>query len=55
MQVSRSDEEIDDQLNRAAEAEDAGSAYPGASFERGVSQGILWVLGLTSDLPIPGD
>ena len=50
--VQRLPQEIDEQLNRAAEAEATGSQYPGMSFEEGVRAGIEWVLGLTDDLPI---
>lgn len=54
VRVERSSQEIDEQLNRAAEAEATGdSQYPGMSFEEGVRAGIEWVLGLTDDLPIP--
>lgn len=51
--VQRLPQEIDEQLNRAAEAEATGTKYPGMSFEEGVRAGIEWVLGLTDDLPIP--
>lgn len=51
--VQRLPQEIDEQLNRAVEAEATGTKYPGMSFEDGVKEGIEWVLGLTEDLPIP--
>lgn len=51
-QVKRTNTEIDDQLNKATEAADAGTSVPGMSYEQGVQAGILWVLGEVEDLPI---
>lgn len=50
--IARTDEEIDGQLNKAAEADDSGSQFPGASYEDGVRAALMWVLGLTSEVPI---
>jgi hypothetical protein len=53
--VARPDAEIDEVLNLAADQEDkGGTAYPGMSFEQGVSQGIRWVTGLgDAEPPLP--
>lgn len=50
--VKPSDGEINEVLNWANEAEDAGEEhFPGMSFEQGVQQGILWVTGQTMTRP----
>lgn len=39
-------EQIDDVLNKCAEAESEGeSRYPAASYEQGVAAGIKWLTG----------
>lgn len=51
-EIKRADEEIDAVLNIAQEQEDqGGSAYPGMSFEQGVSQAIMWISGLGDPEP----
>jgi hypothetical protein len=53
---TRTDEEIDGQLNEVAEAEDSGSRWPSMSYEQGVKATLEWVIG-TSDHPpmsVPG-
>ncbi len=37
--------EIDDVLNQAVEAMDAGTKWPGMSYEDGVEAAIRWMLG----------
>jgi hypothetical protein len=44
--VNRSSAEIDEQLNRAAWAEDNGTKVPEADYETGVKDALQWVLGL---------
>lgn len=51
-QLSRSDDEINDQLNLAAEGLDSGSRWPGMSYEQGVDSALHWVLGHTDDAPM---
>jgi hypothetical protein len=51
-QVVRTDAEIDEVINSAAEAEDTGSRVPGESYEAGVRAAIEWVTGNTEDHPI---
>lgn len=49
----RPEDEIDEQLNRAAEAEEQGrSAWPGMTYEQGVGAALRWVTHDTDDLPI---
>lgn len=56
MPLDRSEEEIDEQLNRAAEAADAGqSKWPGMTYEQGVDNALRWVTGQTDDLPMEDD
>lgn len=53
MIVERSQEEIDELLNRCVEAEETGeSAYPGMSYEQGIKAAIEW---LVEDLDYPFD
>lgn len=49
--IKRTDAEIDRVLNKAAECFDAGSAYPGASYEEGIQSFALWLFGDTEDGP----
>lgn len=53
--VIREDEEIDEQLNRAYEALDGGSRYPGMSFEEGVMQTLEWLRNREHGEPIPDE
>lgn len=56
MELDRTDDEINDQLNRAMEQEDAGgSRWPGMSYEQGVSAALNWAIGHIEDEPIPDD
>ena len=45
-------QQIDDVLNRAAEAEEEGTKWPGMSYEQGVKAGIEWVLGYIDSNPM---
>ena len=50
-QIKRTDAEIDRVLNKTAEGIDAGSAYPGMSFEEGIQSFALWLFGDSDDNP----
>lgn len=53
MRINKTEEEIDDVLNRASEAEDEGvSKYPGMSYEQGIKAALEWALGLVSENPL---
>ncbi len=44
--ITRTDEVIDDVLNKAAQAvDDGGSSWPGMSYEQGVQAAIDWLVG----------
>jgi hypothetical protein len=46
-------DEIDEQLNLAAEAEESGgSRWPGMSYEQGVSAALRWATGESNDPPM---
>lgn len=52
MKTKPTDDEIDDVLNRCAQAQDEGeSICPGASYEQGVAAAIEW-LRLDGDNPL---
>jgi len=42
--IGQTDEAVDEQLNRAMEAEEEGSQYPGMSYEQGVEAVLNWLL-----------
>lgn len=44
-EIKRTDAEIDEQLNKAADGINDGSQYPGMSYEDGIQQFWLWVTG----------
>lgn len=50
-EIKRTDAEIDEQLNKAADGINDGSKYPGMSYEDGIQQFWLWVTGVTNDPP----
>lgn len=49
--IVRSTTEIDDLMNWAAEGIDAGSHYPGMSFEEGIQQAVDWLTGQSDENP----
>lgn len=51
-EIKRTDAEIDEQLNKAADGINDGSQYPGMSYEDGIQQFWLWVTGETNDPPL---
>lgn len=48
----RSPDEVDEQLNAAADGMDNGSKWPGMSYEQGVDAALRWVTGITDDKPM---
>ena len=56
MVLKRTEEEIDDVLNRAAEAEDAGKTqWPGMTYEQGVAAALHWAVGNQDNNPMDDD
>lgn len=51
----RSQQEINEQMNRAAEGVNSGSQYSGMSYEEGVQQALMWVCGLSDEEPMPDE
>jgi hypothetical protein len=51
--LKRQDNEVDEVLNKAAEAVDEGtSQWPGMSYEQGVQAALDWILGHTDENPM---
>ena len=48
----RTQDEVDGQLNLAAEGVDNGSRWPGMSYEQGVEAALRWMTGQTEDKPM---
>jgi hypothetical protein len=52
-EVKRSDEEIDELINKCHEQANKGrSKYPGMSFEEGVREALDWVFGDQEENPL---
>lgn len=49
--VVRSEQEIDDVLNKASDGIEDGSVYPGMSYEQGILAFAEWLFGDTEDVP----
>lgn len=49
--IVRTDAEIDEQLNIAADGINDGSLYPGMSYEEGIQAFADWLFGNTNDKP----
>jgi hypothetical protein len=49
--IKRSDEEINEVLNKTADGIDGGSKYPGMSFEEGIQQFADWLFNEGTDHP----
>lgn len=49
---TRSDDEVDEQLNLAAEGVDGGSRWPGMSYEQGVEAALRWMAGQADEKPM---
>lgn len=53
--IVRTDQEIDQVLNKAADGINEGSAYPGMSYEDGIQAFADWLFGYTEDAPFEED
>ncbi len=52
----RSDDEINDQINRAANVADAvGTKFRGMTYEQGVSDALRWILNDDDEKPLNDD
>lgn len=53
MDIERTDDEIDEVINKCCDSEDDGkSAWPAMSYEQGVKAALLWVTGQHNDNPM---
>ena len=50
--IQRTDQQINDLLNKAINAFDNGTNYPGMSYEQGILDAINWLIGQTNDNPL---
>jgi hypothetical protein len=50
--VKRTQKEIDDVLNKAADGIDKGSRWGGMSYEQGVDAALRWITGETDENPM---
>lgn len=51
--IERTEDEISDVLNRAADAEEFGTSdYPGMTYEQGIKAFAEWLFGETEDNPL---
>lgn len=51
--MKRTEEEINELLNKCSEAEEEGaSRYPGMTYEEGIHAAIDWMLGYNDDNPL---
>jgi hypothetical protein len=50
--IKRKQEEIDEVLNKCADAMDHGSMFHGMSYEEGIHQAIQWLLGHYEENPM---
>lgn len=48
----REDAEINRVLDKAMQAFDEGTNYPGMSYEQGIMDAIQWIVGETDDEPL---
>lgn len=51
-EIERSEEEINDVLNKAMEGVDKGSKWPGMSYEQGVLAALDWLFGTVDFNPM---
>jgi hypothetical protein len=51
-ELKRTNKEINEQYDRAADALNEGSKYPGMSYEDGVKTTLDWILGNIDDKPM---
>jgi hypothetical protein len=50
--VNRTDQEIDDLENAAAEGENEGTKFPGMNYEQGILETLRWLRGDTNNSPM---
>jgi hypothetical protein len=53
--IVRTDEEINEVLNKAAESMDSGTRWRGMTYEEGVQNALLWLFGELPDNPMPDE
>lgn len=53
--IVRTQDEIDELLNRASDARDQGSKFPGMSIEDGILDFYDWLIGSTDENPYPDE
>ena len=51
-EITRSEDEINDVLNKASEQIDSGTKWPGMSYEEGVRNAIYWLTGFDDEHPM---
>ena len=49
--IVRTEQEIDQVLNKAADGQNFGTIYPGMSYEEGILAFSQWLFGETNDNP----
>lgn len=53
MDITRTDEQIDEQINAASEQNEEGTTrWPGMTYEQGVDNALRWVTGQSDDVPM---
>jgi hypothetical protein len=53
MDIVRTDEQIDEQINAACEQNEEGTTrWPGMTYEQGVDNALRWVTGQSDDVPM---
>lgn len=52
MAITRTETEINEQLDKAQEGVENGSKYSGMSYEEGVKYALEWVTGQSDDKPM---
>ncbi len=50
--IERTEQQINELLDKALEAFDKGTNYPGMSYEQGILDAIYWLTGQTDDDPL---
>ena len=46
------EDQVNEQLNRAADGIDHGTHWPGMSYEQGVDAALRWAMGWTDEVPM---
>lgn len=50
--IERTDEEIDELLDKVVDAFNNGTNFPGMSYEQGIMEAIQWLTGQSDDNPL---